>query len=411
MISLIKKNPLNQLGSRVCDRSVNHFYALLLLLGVFISSESIRAQIGNIYDESNGQIAGINALMSAVTSNDVDGVRFFSKAGAALINQKNFGGATSLHIAAREKNSEIAKILIDNGADVNAVDNEGWTPLMRAALSGSSAIVNLLLDKNAKASAINSIGESAIIHATSSDCTDCLSVMFEKFNFMNAMEVSALKSQLTDAFVIARNRENQVAQALLESYLDRVIKMSPLLQRNFDEVEQPVDEKIIDDGATKKSIEKAEQKSIKRIFKIISPDGVLQSTEEKAPMIVTPQEDNRAAVQKESRDVVTKDLDISSVHQNKKFKFVSGAEKQSVESATPVKIEKKEVPKITEIKNPEPKAKIFKFNQGPSGQAAQVQPEATEAVSPISEPVKQTPKPRFKFTQGPNDIDHKELVQ
>ncbi len=407
MISLIKKNPLNQLGSSLCDRSVNYFFTLLLLFGIFISSESIRAQIGNIYDESNGQIAGINALMSAVTSNDVDGVRFFSKAGAVLINQKNFGGATSLHIASREKNSEIAKILIDNGADVNAVDNEGWTPLMRAALSGSSAIVNLLLDKNAKASAINSIGESAIIHATSSDCSDCLSAMFTKFNFMNEMEVSALKSQLTDAFVIARNRENQVAQALLEAYLDRVIKMSPLLQRSFDETKVADEEKIIDDSATKKSIEKAEQKSIKRIFKIVSPDGVLQITEEKVPMIVTPQEDDRAAVQKESHDVVTQDLDIASTPKNKKFKFVSGAEKQSVEPANPVKIEKKEVPKITEIKNSEPKAKIFKFNQGPSGQAAQAQP---EVVTPISEPVKQTPKPRFKFTQGPNDIEHKELV-
>jgi hypothetical protein len=408
LTSLIKKNPLNQLGSNVCDRSVNHFFTLLLLIGIFISSESIRAQIGNIYDESNGQIAGINALMSAVTSNDVDGVRFFSKAGAALINQKNFGGATSLHIASREKNSEIAKILIDNGADVNAVDNEGWTPLMRAALSGSDVIINLLLDKGAKASAINSIGESAIIHATSSDCTNCLNAMFEKFNFINAMEISALKEQLTDAFVIARNRENQGAQALLESYLDRVIKMSPLLQRNYDEI-KTVDEKIIDDGATKKSIEKAEQKSIKRIFKIVSPDGVLQTTEEKIPMIVTPQEDERAAVQKESSDVAIQDLSKVSDHpKSKKFKFVSGAEKQSVEPANPVKIEKKEVPKITEIKKLEPKVKTFKFNQGPSGQAVQAQP---EVVTPISEPVKQTPKPRFKFTQGPNDIEHKELVQ
>ncbi len=408
MISLIKKNPTIQLGSSVHDRGVNHFFTLLLLAGIFISSESIRAQIGNIYDESNGQIAGINALMSAVTSNDVDGVRFFSKAGAALINQKNFGGATSLHIASREKNFEIAKILIDNGADVNAIDNEGWTPLMRAALSGSSAIVNLLLDKNAKASAINSIGESAIIHATSSDCTDCLSAMFEKFNFMNAMEVSVLKTQLTDAFVIARNRENQVGQALLEAYLDRVIKMSPLLQRSFDEMKVVDEEKIIDDSATKKSIEKAEQKSGRRIFKLVSPDGVLQTTEEKVPMIATPQGDDRAAVQKESRDVAIQDLDSTSIPKSKKFKFVSGAEKQSVEPLNPVKIEKKEVPKITEIKNSEPKAKIFKFNQGPSGQAVQAQP---EVVIPISEPVKQTPKPRFKFTQGPNDIEHKELVQ
>lgn len=194
-------------------------------------SPSIRAQIGNLYDSSSDDVAGINALMSAVANNDVNGVKFFSKAGRALINQKNFGGATALHVAAREGNTEIAKTLIENGADVNVVDNEGWTPLMRASLAGNKDIVALLLQRDAQGSNLNSLGESAIIHATTSNCADCLNEMFEKYNFVRQMDLKLLKEQLTDAFVIARNRENEAIQGLITAYLDQVIKMSPLIEK------------------------------------------------------------------------------------------------------------------------------------------------------------------------------------
>src|SRR3989338_1131541 len=73
---------------------------------LFFAFDSIQAQIGNIYDANQEDAAGINALMSAVVNNDVNGVRFFAKAGRALLNQKNFGGATALHLACRERSEE-----------------------------------------------------------------------------------------------------------------------------------------------------------------------------------------------------------------------------------------------------------------------------------------------------------------
>jgi ankyrin repeat protein len=243
----------------------------LLLLGVssvaltiFFSSESIRAQIQGLYDNSNNQLAGVSALMSAVTNNDATGVKFFSKAGRAIVNQKNVGGATALHMACREKNFEIVKILVENEADINAVDNEGWTPLMRGALAGEKDIVDLLLAKDAQASSINSSGESAIIHAATSDCSDCLSSMFEKYNFIRLMDSRLLKEQLTEAFVIARNRENQPAQAILEAYLDRVVKM----------------DSFIESDTSGLSAAKSQ-----RIFNFSSPEGKSKQFKEVIPMI------------------------------------------------------------------------------------------------------------------------------
>lgn len=304
--------------------------------GIFFVSISIHAQI---YDEQNDQVAGINALMSAVANNDVEGVKFFSKAGRVLVNQKNLGGATVLHIACREKNFEIAKVLVENGADVNVTDNEGWTPLMRASLAGDVNIVNLLLSKNAQANNLNSIGESALIHAASSDCSDCLDAMFEKFNFIKLMEIKLLKEQLTDAFVIARNRDNQRSQNLIEAYLDKAVKMAPLMEKEAEKAET--------ENSTTTRIAGG------KIFKIISPDSA------ETPMLAK-KTDERTLVQTPTATAPT-------TNSLKKFKFISGP--QFISKAERKELQKKQNYKFSSEqsdseKSLQPKllSKIFSFS-------------------------------------------------
>ncbi len=206
------------------------FAGALVIISVIalLNSESIRAQITNLYSASNDEVAGITSLMTAAASGDLEGARFFSKGGAAMVNQRNLGGATALHIAAREDDLEIAKILIENGANVHVVDNEGWTPLMRAAIIGSVRLINLLLDNGADASAFNSVNESAIILATTADCAECLIVMFDKFNFIKMLSAESLNQQINDSYVIARNHENDQVQKILGDYLERVSKINAL---------------------------------------------------------------------------------------------------------------------------------------------------------------------------------------
>lgn len=256
-------------------------------LGILLGNKAIVAQIRNIYGENSDQIIGLNSLMTAVANNDIGGVRFFSKGGPALVNQQNIGGATALHIASREGNYEIATILIANGADVNVADNEGWTPLMRAALSGSDDIVELFLAKNVDATKLNSVNESAIIHAASSDCTQCLNLMFEKFNFIKLMDSEVLRSQLNDAYTAAKNHENTVMEGILEKYLDQVLKMANLVNPdNGKMVSEDLGDISISQGSRLDLITKNAgeapvllngamlQKRIKNRFKFVSGDPV-----------------------------------------------------------------------------------------------------------------------------------------
>ena len=206
--------------------------ASVVILLFFAYSDKIWAQIESLYNSSTEQFAGISTLMSATANNDVDGVKFFSKAGALVINQRNKGGATSLHIACREGNFEIVKTLIDNGANVNIIDNEGWTPLMRASLNGNGEIVEILLKNGAKANLLNSLNESALIHATTSKCIKCLEQIIENGDLIKNMDILVLKSQIADAFLIARSQENKGFQGVLESFLDYASRMAPLVAKN-----------------------------------------------------------------------------------------------------------------------------------------------------------------------------------
>ena len=206
--------------------------ASVIILLFFAYSDKIWAQMESLYNSSTEQFAGISTLMSATANNDVDGVKFFSKAGALVINQRNKGGATSLHIACREGNFEIAKTLIDNGANVNIADNEGWTPLMRASLAGNKEIVEILLKNGAKANLLNSLNESALIHATISKCIKCIEQIIENGDLIKNMDILVLKSQIADAFLIARSQENKSTQGVLELFLDYTSRMSPLVARN-----------------------------------------------------------------------------------------------------------------------------------------------------------------------------------
>jgi ankyrin repeat protein len=53
---------------------------------------------------------------------------------------------TPLHAAAAGRSAEVAKLLIDCGASLNARQNGGWTPLHAAAQNGDVELARTLLE-------------------------------------------------------------------------------------------------------------------------------------------------------------------------------------------------------------------------------------------------------------------------
>jgi ankyrin repeat protein len=84
-----------------------------------------------------------------------------------FVNMKNQFFQTPLHIAIgnfREGHSEIIDFLIENGADVNAVDCFDQTPLFLCKSHIYSGIIDILIDNGADVNAVDEDGETPLYH-------------------------------------------------------------------------------------------------------------------------------------------------------------------------------------------------------------------------------------------------------
>jgi ankyrin repeat protein len=90
----------------------------------------------------------LSGLGFATQSGEIDTVRKLLQEGADA-NELNADGWTPLTIAVRSGHTEIAEILLAVGAEVNVVDEYGMTPLMWAEGGGHDELVQILLQAGA----------------------------------------------------------------------------------------------------------------------------------------------------------------------------------------------------------------------------------------------------------------------
>lgn len=84
------------------------------------------------------------------------------------IRSRNAMANTPLHaaLAGSGRRAEVARALVEAGADVNARQHGGWTPLHEAAMSGDLETARYLLSKGADVNAANDTGVTALALAS-----------------------------------------------------------------------------------------------------------------------------------------------------------------------------------------------------------------------------------------------------
>jgi ankyrin repeat protein len=106
-----------------------------------------------------GSRAGdLDFFVEAVRNDRIDEVRALISKGVDVNSRDVFGDNAGLHWAASLGLAEMARLLIDSGADVNIRNEEGDTPLHWAAGEGQKELVVILIVHGADVNALNKRG-------------------------------------------------------------------------------------------------------------------------------------------------------------------------------------------------------------------------------------------------------------
>jgi ankyrin repeat protein len=107
-------------------------------------------------------IASASEIHDAVRNGDALKVKQLLNKNPKLVNDRDRGFFTPLHLAAYNGNEKIASMLISKGADINATGKCDYTPLHVAAEQGQMHLAKLLLSHGAKVNMRTAVGTTAL---------------------------------------------------------------------------------------------------------------------------------------------------------------------------------------------------------------------------------------------------------
>lgn len=94
--------------------------------------------------------SGISPLRASCTAGKVHSVRSLLAHGVATETWERSSGTTALHAAIMLGQAAIVEVFVQEGADVNRADENGWTPLHWAVMGGEPGITHTLLAHGAR---------------------------------------------------------------------------------------------------------------------------------------------------------------------------------------------------------------------------------------------------------------------
>jgi hypothetical protein len=192
-----------------------------------------------------GELVELRALLEEHPEVNVDGYRGvgggtalywaccvgYAECARLLINQKadvnamNKYGDSALHEAATQGHLGCVKLLVQNGADVNCQSDDGGTPLMDSAPYGCPAVAQYLLDQKADVhyriskEGYNNKNKDALYCAMCKNATDCTpGIAFAFLSCNTDAKNVAIKHSLTAAIRDAHIETYQHVQAFIDEH-------------------------------------------------------------------------------------------------------------------------------------------------------------------------------------------------
>uniref|UniRef100_A0A4W3IDP1 Protein phosphatase 1 regulatory subunit n=1 Tax=Callorhinchus milii TaxID=7868 RepID=A0A4W3IDP1_CALMI len=151
-------------------------------------------------------------------------------------------GGTALHVAAAKGYTEVLKLLIQAGYDVNIKDYDGWTPLHASAHWGKAEACRILVEHFCDMEAINKVGQTAF-DVADEDVLRYLEELHKKQSVLLS-EKPATKSPLIESTTTLENNQQVKLVKNKEALLNE--------QKNAAHIEALEQEKVDEEEEGKK---------------------------------------------------------------------------------------------------------------------------------------------------------------
>ena len=177
-------------------------------------------------------------MISFIHNNNTDGIKALIKNGFNIEQTLLDSNMTPLMFAAYGNSLESAKVLIELGADINALDYKNATPLIHAALGNSVEVVKLLLSQNG----INiNAKTNDPVYFDYSKLDEGAIAFLEEIGFCNNKLISEGVTALETSIFLNRN-DNTISNMLIDkgadiSYKTNILHNPIILAAMSDNVE------------------------------------------------------------------------------------------------------------------------------------------------------------------------------
>src|SRR6185436_3379861 len=132
--------------------------------------EAVKSLLKSAADVNAAQGDGMTALHWAAMNGDADLAQMLIVAGANIKATTRLGTYTPLYLASQQGHAKVIEALIKAGADLKAGTPNGTTPLMVAAASGEVDAVRVLVDNGADVNAKDGVREQTpLMYAAASN--------------------------------------------------------------------------------------------------------------------------------------------------------------------------------------------------------------------------------------------------
>jgi len=147
------------------------------------NNHQINNETSSVFENNNSLDEDIDTeelnlkLGNAAFDGDLEKVQEYIKRGADINYQEPLYGTSALYLALKNNHKEIAKYLIEQGANVNIMTYDKETPLSTAIIFSNFEMVKYLIQKKADVNALLFDNETALIYAIYIDSIDIVKLL------------------------------------------------------------------------------------------------------------------------------------------------------------------------------------------------------------------------------------------